>query len=351
MFRTRIPWVILTGAWLCADSPGGIYDPGSRDASLAALRRGQELPFELFRLALDDSSQAADARFPDRPSRKTLLDRRRALRDQGLNRLSAGPLTELGVIHLRLREVNAALEVLKRAETQNPRDFWALTSLASAYQANCQPGEAVRYLEIAQDFPPPAAWADAFGYSPTWIKTVERAQLKLLRLRLREAGSRPEGRQGPPPNVDELFPARFVAPGVAYEAGKIADAEKAKLPADAIAVVQQLLLWMPEDTRLYWLLGELYNARGDLEAADVIFDACVGSRGFGSPALREHRRLVKEALAAQAPPAPPTHDWKPTEGKLLVVGVASGLILFALAYFQVRQLVRRRSSVPRSARG
>jgi len=156
-------------------------------------------------------------------------------------------------------------------------------------------------------------------------------------------------------NVDELFPVKFIGPSGQYEAGKFAEAEKSKLPADAVAVVQQLLLWAPEDTRLYWLLGELYNARGDLTSADAIFEECVWSRRYNAEPLREHRLIVKEAIKAQAPPPPPPpEDWKPSTAKLVIVGVVAGLALLALAYYQARELFRvvfrSRSSAPPPAR-
>ena len=51
-------------------------------------------------------------------------------------------------------------------------------------------------------------------------------------------------------------PVRFANDGGIYQPGALATAERAKLPPDAIAIVQQLLLWYPTDSRLYWLLGE-----------------------------------------------------------------------------------------------
>src|SRR5262249_48715819 len=83
--------------------------------------------------------------------------------------------------------------------------------------------------------------------------------------------------------LDPLFPApgedgkaagepvRYVSESGKFEPGKIAAAEKAKLPKDAILVVEQLLIWMPDDLRLYWQLGELFNAHGDVNAARTIF--------------------------------------------------------------------------------
>jgi hypothetical protein len=207
-------------------------------------------------------------------------------------------------------------------------------------------------LETAQDFLPAQGWVESVGYRTEWVKVVERAQLKVVQLRLREGQGRTSGRQTAPTEVDELFPVRFVGPDGSYQAGTIANAEKAKLPANAVAVVQQLLLWMPEDTRLYWLLGELYNARGELEAADRVFEECVGPRRAGTPGLREHRRLVKEALAARTPPpAPPAEDWRPSTIRLVVVGLIGGAIFAGLVCYQVVELLRRRQSVRPPAAG
>jgi tetratricopeptide (TPR) repeat protein len=341
-----VVWVILVGA--CA-ARAGLYDPAPPDAMLASLRKGQDVPFEIFRDALVDSIRAADATQSNRPPRKTLLERRTALLSKRLERLSPAQLNELAVVQLRLRNLDGALEALKRAESQNPRDFWTLTTLGTGYQTRGQLSEAARYLEAAQDFPPDSQWLESMGITRPWFQTLERAQLKLLRLRHREGQSRPARGQRPTVDVDELFPVKFVGPSGKYEPGKIADAEKAKLPPDAVAQVQQMLLWTPEDTRLYWLLGELYNARGDLTSADAIFEECVWSRGYKPEPLREHRLMVKEAIKAQAlPPPPPPEDWKPSTTKLVIVCAVAGLVLLGLGYYQARELFRvvfrRRSS-------
>jgi hypothetical protein len=158
-------------------------------------------------------------------------------------------------------------------------------------------------------------------------------------------------------DVDALFPVRFIGPSGAYEAGTIADAERAKLPADAVTVVQQLLLWFPEDSRLLWLLGELYNAQGDLSSAGAVFEECVWSRKYDSPTLREHRRIVKEELtaravaeAARAAEAKPPERLLPDQITLWTVGGISGAILVALGWWQVREVIRRvRKPSPRTS--
>jgi hypothetical protein len=156
----------------------------------------------------------------------------------------------------------------------------------------------------------------------------------------------------------------FVGESGQYEAGKLAAAEHARLPAEALAVVQQLVLWLPEDTRLYWLLGELYNADGDIGAAAKIFDDCIGNvRRFSAADLRAHRLVVQEAkpkdasallnpsvvgsdVAAENAPAsgsPPS--WLPDRTQLLAVGGIAALVIVLLGYFQIREMRRRRRSV------
>src|SRR5207244_13551603 len=150
-------------------------------------------------------------------------------------------------------------------------------------------------------------------------------------------------------------PVRFVGESGQYEAGKLAATERAKLPAEALAIVQQLVIWLPEDTRLYWLLGELYNASGDIAAAARIFDECVGNvRRFSAPDLRAHRLVVQEArpkdtgallepAAAPRAPAEPTPapgslpSWLPDSRQLVVVGGIAFLVVVLLGYFQIRE--------------
>ena len=82
-----------------------------------------------------------------------------------------------------------------------------------------------------------------------------------------------------------------------------------------------------------------------------------GRRNFlkvlaGTPALREHRRLVKEALAARTPPPPPpAEDWRPSTVRLVVVGLIGGAVFAGLVCYQVVELLRRRPSVRPPAAG
>jgi tetratricopeptide (TPR) repeat protein len=66
--------------------------------------------------------------------------------------------------------------------------------------------------------------------------------------------------------VDPIFvdvngkPLRFGNEQGEFEPGQLAQAEKDKLPRNAVEVVEQLLMWKPHDDRLLWLLGEAFNA-------------------------------------------------------------------------------------------
>ena len=97
------------------------------------------------------------------------------------------------------------------------------------------------------------------GWNEARFKLYRRAEtylLKLIRLRSRE---RPPAFGRPSPlgsDVEPLFeggtpPTRvhFVGDSGKYEAGSIARAEKAKLPPDAVEIVEQLLIWLPHDER------------------------------------------------------------------------------------------------------
>ena len=68
--------------------------------------------------------------------------------------------------------------------------------------------------------------------------------------------------------LDALFPrVHFVGPSGQYESGMLAAEQWANMPADALTIVKQLVLWFPHDSRLKWLLAELLNAGNDIDGA------------------------------------------------------------------------------------
>src|SRR5207244_2486309 len=105
-----------------------------------------------------------------------------------------------------------------------------------------------------------------------------------------------------------------------------------------------VLLWSPEDTGLYWLLGELYAAEGQFEEAKRIFDICVDTRQYSNrKVLKDHRQTLIETLAAQTKPAeepPPdkTAGLPPRSTVYVILGIfvpiALVLVLFQLRVFR-----------------
>src|SRR5262249_9699783 len=153
---------------------------------------------------------------------------------------------------------------------------------------------------------------------------------------------------------------RFVGESGAFEVGTLAVAEKAKLPPDALDIVQQLLVWLPDDLRLYWLLGELYNARGgtaNIEAAQLIFTDLEGAtplvadKGWNRLGLRAKEFLEqKKALAAWQPP--PLEDFakkidaaeqkdktQPArfEWQTLAIAFATGVVVGIFGMWQLKE--------------
>jgi hypothetical protein len=133
-----------------------------------------------------------------------------------------------------------------------------------------------------------------------------------------------------------------------YEPGVLAAKEKAKLPPDAIATVQQLVLWFPNDNRLYWLLAELYAANGEFKAAQDIMNECVSSGRYSNrKALMQHREAIAKVANVEPPPAepPPTEPPPPevpfTMGAVWIYfGAVAAIALFAL----VRAIAKKRKS-------
>ena len=86
----------------------------------------------------------------------------------------------------------------------------------------------------------------------------------LMKNRLEEE-HQPQGKKTSENTVDPIFlgndgkPVQFVNEKSEFEVGRIADAERKKLPPDYLEAVEQLLIWM-RDPRLLWLLGEVLNA-------------------------------------------------------------------------------------------
>jgi tetratricopeptide (TPR) repeat protein len=324
----------------------GLFDPEKPTLELAGPDGLKALPHDTFRLRLADVWSMGTA-LPETSSRRKAL----AAKDAIVKGPSRTPtdLVRLGILRLRLREYDAALADLQEAYNQNRRDFWTMTAQGTYYLQTGQSAEAARHLEAARDLSPGSPKLSAAAIA------VCDAEFKLSRLRWRDQVGLPSGRRPPPPdNVDDLFDVKFVGESGEYEAGTLAASEKAKLPADAIAIVQQLLVWLPDDARLLWLLGELYNANGDLDSALTVFNECMDARRFDTPKLRQHRQATMAAIsdrqAAEAAIAEQKaiaeqqtaeSAWRPNNVRLWIAAGLAIPVVIGLACLQYRQLARR----------
>lgn len=181
--------------------------------------------------------------------------------------LTADESADLGALHIRLGRPAKAIEVLRKAHREHPDNYKIASNLGTAWQQQGDLNEAERTL------------LEAVRFAPARWKPFEEAQLKLIRLRQKEPRNAS--------TLDDMF-------GVSF--GKKPDpALRKKLPADDVAIVQQLALWLPADGRLLWLLGELSNQHDDIRTAASILEGVVTEFALTSTEAREHRKLYRAA--------------------------------------------------------
>ncbi|MCI0704220.1 MAG: tetratricopeptide repeat protein [Planctomycetia bacterium] len=193
--------------------------------------------------------------------------------------LSADERADLGAVYIRLGKPDKAVNLLAPAARKFPEHFRIAANLGTAFQL-------IGDLERASSF-----LEEAVRLAPAKWKPFEQAHLKLVQLRLKD----PRPAKGGPTSVDDLFGVKYIGESGEAEAGKLAAAQSKKLPADAVALIQQLALWLPADARLLWQLGELFNAHADVRSAAACLDGCVTEFALASPALRKRRQLYRSA--------------------------------------------------------
>jgi len=205
------------------------------------------------------------------------------------------------------------------------------------------------------------------------FRQAEEYFLKLLRARLVEAHKGPIA----PDGLDPLFvdkdgkAIQYVGDNGSFAPGRLAAAEKARLPDGsidkALSIVQQLVIWLPFDSRLYRQLGELYNVRGrlpDLRAAELIFDdldqnmldkkrrvkdddiakeRCRAFQSFKFPEDTE-RTLPQNIVDDEGKVAKlnKPSDYKPVDWRTIGVSFGFGLAVALFAQWQIREIRRRR---------
>jgi hypothetical protein len=263
-----------------ADARAGLYYSGEPTAELPSQWRGFLLDQRLLR---NIAVKPGVGQSPNL-ARQHYLDEAGKLEARAKTQpLSADNLADLGAIYVRLGEPARAVELLRKAQREHPRHFKIVANLGTAWQLTGDLRQAEAYLE------------QAVRLAPGKWQRAEEYHLKMVRLRQR---SREKG------GLDDLFEVRYIGDDGKYEPGKLSNAEKKKLPTYAVAVAQQLALWLPADAPLLWQLAELANAYGGVRAAAGMMDGCVTQFGLQSPALKAHRRILREAVGSTAQVTP-----------------------------------------------
>ena len=189
-------------------------------------------------------------------------------------KLSPDEIADLGALYVRLGETAQAVELLRPAQRAHPNHFAIAANLGAAWQLHGDLRQAEAALE------------ESVRLVPGKFLPLEEAHLKLVRLRQRTK----------PGELDDLFGIRFVNDKDAYEPGKLAARQAKKLPSKAVAITQQLALWLPADGPLLWQLAELANAHGDIRNGAAMMEGCVVTFAMQNATLRKHRLILRDAV-------------------------------------------------------
>jgi hypothetical protein len=268
----RLSWYCITTFALLLLLPSaaraGLYYSGEQYAELPSRLRG----FLIDHRALRAAGVERPGTVPVSPLRDDYLAAADRLEKLAKSRaLTPDEAADLGAVYTRLGKPDKAVGVLVPAARKNPEHFRLGANLGTAFQLSGDLDRAAEYL------------TEAVRLAPETLKPFEQYHLKLVRLRLKEGKAAPVA-------VDDLFGVKYTG-----EPGKLPDGEKKKLPDDAVAVVEQLALWLPADGRLLWQLGELANAFGDVRTAAAILEGCVTEFTMSAPDLRKRRSLFRAA--------------------------------------------------------
>lgn len=256
-----------------APARAGLYYSSEQFASLPAQWRGFLLDHRALRnIAVKPKVEAEASPLRTRYRQEADKLKARATKEK----LSADDLADLGALYIRLGEIDRAIEVLRPAQRAHPNHFALAANLGTAWQLHGELRQAAGALE------------EAIRLAPGKFLAFEKAHLKLVRSRMQKQAG----------DLDDLFGIRYVNDKDAFEPGKIAAGHLKKLPVHALAVAQQLALWLPADGPLLWQLAELANAHGDIRNAASMMEGCVVQFGMNQPALRARRQILREVVAS-----------------------------------------------------
>ncbi|MCX7699746.1 MAG: hypothetical protein N2039_02615 [Gemmataceae bacterium] len=337
----KLEWLVLSAilGWVGSARPTDFPD------RLALVRefvndRGniEPLSFDRFRLRLGDLVGIGVAGPNSTELRQKVLRRRDELNARRA-RLTVDELLVLGECHYRLNDLEGAYSAWLEASVKDRRAYLPLSHLAMLKLIRGELAEARRYRLAARDNRP----REIPGLTPAqaeWFFRIEAFLDRLISLRLAEQRASLATEQYKP---DDLFGIAALTAGESFRPGPLDESELSSLPTDAVPAVQLLLLWMPHDSRLYWLLGELYNALGQPSWALTILNECVDPRRFHPETLRRHRQTLQEHFARieEAEKEELARQDAVKRQSFFVAVALGGALVGVLLVWQVRLLLRR----------
>lgn len=231
---------------------------------------------------------------------------------------------------IRTSQFARAAEVLTpRARSRRP-SYTVVANYVQLLAAERRWAEAYQDHLLLDDLTPPKTLGTMTPAQLTWLKKVETEWYRRwLKLHTQSA------KANTPPSQEQLLPL-FAE----------------KKPADAIAIVQQVLLWSPSDAKLYWLLAKLYWDAGHLRQAKTMYDGLISEeRGYGNrqEVQNEYAKLAEAVknlppekepdLPEEKQPDPPPPNWLENLPRLPIILCAAVVLL--LLVFQIRTTLKR----------
>jgi hypothetical protein len=342
----------------------------------------------VFRDTIDNLGSIGDDKSPKNPPiRRRYLMIEALARDRILKLETLEQKLNYSTVLIRRNRAEEAVQFLMPVVREHPENFLVLAHYASAHFLSSSNDFKIKSRSYMREALAkwPKTWAElteedknwllALGWEVTAFERNRRYEVCFKRLidnRLDEDKRRAR-KEAVPDVLDPVFvdpgekPIRFLNEKGEFEVGRIAAAEKERLPHGSVEAVEQLLIWMPNDPRLLWLLAEVFNAsamefakgskeeraRGEMaiRSAGAVFAKLADPLNrvkFGTHEIKERAEklaawadLNPERVMAPIPEiedkTEPAAAWMRVAAISFVTGFAVGL--FALWQFQE---VRRR---------
>jgi hypothetical protein len=259
--------------------------------------------------------------------------------------LTKDEVVTLSAYYIRLGRAEKAQRLLEKTDRElddgDPYRFLVLLNLAATYELTPEFLERAVLTQKQALALWPKEWKGWSADDLAWYRIAERYYLGYLEARLAET-QRSGGKAPLIESVAPIFPkAKFDEPGREYQAGSFGPETADALPLDALQVVAQLLLWLPNEARIRWLYAEVLNGKGYVREAKLFLVDLQDNRNVS--AARPHRRVLDgwQPPEPAPPPAPQASDlWVP-DWRQIAGSFFAGVVVTALAILQWRQWARR----------